>query len=157
MDRNFLRQAFSQFATGVTIITVKAENKIYGITVNSFTSLSLEPPLLLWCLANSDGDGVNSAHHFFKGAGKFSVSILSSAQGELARQASQHNQHELDPKLLCEKGFIKGALAGFACETKERIPVGDHLIIIGAVLGVEIFDASLTPLLFYKKLYRSLE
>jgi flavin reductase (DIM6/NTAB) family NADH-FMN oxidoreductase RutF len=157
MEKNILRQAFSQFATGVTIITIRRENKIYGMTVNSFTSVSLDPPLLLWCLAKENEGKEETSYALFKDIEDFSVTILSARQENYSRDSAQHNKHELTEDDLSEGLFLKGAIAGFSCVINKKIEAGDHTIMIGAIKQCKTFDETKTPLLFYKRQYRALE
>lgn len=155
MESETLRKAFSQFVTGVTIVSIKHAGRAYGITVNSFTSLSLDPPLLLWCLAR-DGEH-QASYELFKDAPSFFVSILDASQAELSRTIAKHNNHELTQDKLSEGLFIKNALVGFECSVDKKIEAGDHIIIIAAIKECKIFDENKKPLIFYQKQYRTLE
>jgi flavin reductase (DIM6/NTAB) family NADH-FMN oxidoreductase RutF len=127
-----LRDAFGLFATGVTIVTaLRPDGEPVGVTANSFSSVSLEPPLLLWCLAS----GSSAAPAFVPGA-EFAVHVLSHAQRELAL----HFARRLHEKF--EKGrkghgrhppHIAHALCRFDCSVIAVHPGGDHLIVVGQV------------------------
>ncbi len=153
-----LRGAFAHFATGVVLVTAwTPERRAVGLTVNSFSSVSLEPPLLLWCLGReSEAYGVLARTPFFGAA------ILTADQQEIAVWCSTPGQHDLAacPGLtLCEEESpaprIKGALSAFACRTQARTPAGDHLIILGRVLALDEARAG-EPLLYYRSNYRAL-
>ena len=142
-----LRQAFGKFATGVTIVTAAgAQGRAVGVTANSFSSLSLDPPLLLWSIARS-----SSNYAVFRRAGHFAVHILDYAQLALSRRFSARgvNRFEGVPvesgpggcPLLCDYHVR------FECSVSERHEGGDHLIMVGRILNVEHRPGS--PLLFY--------
>jgi len=131
-----LRDAFGLFATGVTVVTaVRPDGEPVGVTANSFTSVSLEPPLLLWCLAG----GSSGVPAFAPGA-DFAVHVLSHHQLEMALHFARrmHDKFEVDlhwrskphPPHLAE------ALCRFDCRVHAVHEGGDHLIIVGEVLAI---------------------
>jgi flavin reductase (DIM6/NTAB) family NADH-FMN oxidoreductase RutF len=143
-----LRNAFGHFATGVTIITTRGSaGEPVGMTINSFSSLSLDPPLVLWSLARSS---VNFAT--FHAATHFAVHVLGTGQSVLARQFATK---DIDRFLgvatsACASGIprLGEYHACFECETYARYDGGDHAIIIGRVLDVD--ERPGDPLLFYR-------
>ena len=132
-DRRHLRDCLGRFATGVTIVTACApDGTLAGLTVNSFNSLSLEPPLVLWSLglrASNLPTFLESTH--------FSVSVLGADQLALALRFSRpHADRFEDVPLHAGLGgapLIAGALAWFECESLARHTHGDHVLMIGAV------------------------
>ena len=136
-DRGFdsvhFRQALSQFATGVTVITTRlADGSFRGLTASSFNSVSLEPPLVLWSLSN----GANSLP-IFSGNSHYVINVLSAGQEELARRFSRRGE---DPfagtgYTLSRTGqpILDGAAAWFECHNRSRYPEGDHVIFVGEV------------------------
>ena len=133
-----LRDAFGLFATGVTIVTAKRpDGSLFGMTANSFTSVSLEPPLILWCLA-SNSSGVSA----FSAGAAFAVHVLCHEQRELALRFSRRTADKFEghPQL-------GGALCRFDCRVQALHAAGDHLIVIGEVLGIE--QQLGTPLAFH--------
>jgi len=149
-----LRNALGRFATGVTIVTTAApDGSPVGLTVNSFASLSLEPPLLLWSLRLA-----SPLLGAFRAAPRFAVNVLAESQLELSRSfASRHAHRFAQGEWLCgEDGVprLQGAAAGFLCETRSRQEEGDHLLIIGRVLAFT--DSHEPPLLFQGGRYRRL-
>jgi flavin reductase (DIM6/NTAB) family NADH-FMN oxidoreductase RutF len=132
-DRRDYRNALGQFATGVTIVTARAKGgRAIGLTVNSFTSVSLDPPLVLWCLSRQATD---FAH--FHAASRFAVNVLSSRQHDHSR----HFATTLADKFTGVESedapdgspLLKGATAHFICRVAGRFEGGDHLILLGEV------------------------
>ena len=154
MDTGDFRQALAQFATGVCLVTVDdSELGPLATTVNSFSSVSLDPPLVLWSIQNS------SDHlAVYTECPHFGISVLSSEQGALSGQYAQRGGHSAqaehfttgpqgEPKLI-------DALAHFTCAVYAVHPGGDHQIIVGEVLQFESREAA--PLIFYSGGYRAL-
>ena len=154
MDTGDFRQALGQFATGVCLVTVDdPELGPLATTVNSFSSVSLDPPLVLWSIQNS------SDHlAVYTECQHFGISVLSSEQGALSSQYAQRGCHSAqtehfktgpqgEPKLI-------DALAHFTCAAYAVHPGGDHQIIVGEVLQFESREAD--PLIFYSGGYRAL-
>jgi flavin reductase (DIM6/NTAB) family NADH-FMN oxidoreductase RutF len=133
-DSAHFRQALSQFATGVTVITTRlADGSFRGLTASSFNSVSLDPPLVLWSL----GAGANSLP-VFSGNSHYVINILSAGQQDLAMRFSRRT--ETDPfdgidYELSRTGLpiLKGAAAWFECHNRSRYPEGDHVIFVGEV------------------------
>lgn len=130
------RAALGQFATGVTVVTTTTPDGIpVGLTVNSFSSVSLEPQLVLWSLA----DGSPSLRAF-SDRGAFAINILATDQRHLGLRFSQKINNKFNG-VDYEFGFrdlplISGALAQIECETHSEIPAGDHVIFIGRVVNL---------------------
>ncbi len=146
IDPRALRDALGQFATGVTIITTRtAEDHPVGLTANSFASVSLDPPLVLWSAARS-----SMRHQHFAAAQCFGIHVLSEEQEALARHFTRDG---LDFTALdwtrTEAGLpvLNGVLARFECVTEATHEGGDHTIIIGRVTRF-LRDPQARPLLF---------
>lgn len=143
-----LRSAFGHYATGVAIITARgAGGQPVGMTANSFSSLSLDPPLVLWNIAHASGN-----YEAFRSADCFAVHVLHAGQGELARVFSTKN---IDRFAGVETSagasgapLLSDFHARFDCETHAHHEGGDHLIIVGRVLAAEVRAG--VPLLFYR-------
>jgi flavin reductase (DIM6/NTAB) family NADH-FMN oxidoreductase RutF len=133
-DTNHFRQALSQFATGVTVITTRlADGSFRGLTASSFNSVSLEPPLVLWSLSN----GANSLP-IFTGNSHYVINVLSAGQEELARRFARRdggNPFTSTPFELSRTGqpILTGVTAWFECHNRSRYPEGDHVIFVGEV------------------------
>lgn len=132
-DTRHMRACLGTFATGVAIITARAPDGAYiGLTANSFNSLSLTPPLVLWSL------GTRSTNlDAFLAASHFSVNVLSATQVELARRFARQgvNRFESVPLHAGLGGapLIDGAIGWFECETQSHSRHGDHVLFIGEV------------------------
>jgi flavin reductase (DIM6/NTAB) family NADH-FMN oxidoreductase RutF len=155
-DRRSFRAALGTFATGVTIITTHAEDgKPVGITANSFSSVSLDPPLILFSLARTA-----LSLKAFTAAKAFAVSILASDQGDLAnRFAVPSGDKWRDTKFIVGINgcpVITGALANFECEQHAIHDGGDHVILVGRVQRFERIAAG-EPLIFARGKFRALE
>jgi flavin reductase (DIM6/NTAB) family NADH-FMN oxidoreductase RutF len=148
------RQALGCFATGVTLVTtIDREGQPIAVTVNSFSSVSLEPPLVLFSLART-------ATRFadFEAAGRFAINVLTAEQRQLSDRFARSGQDLLDgvPHRLGAHGcpLIEGALATFECRTEARHDGGDHDIFVGAVDAITNAEAD-EPLLYYCGRYRA--
>ena len=138
-DVRAYRRALGGFATGVCVVTAHTIEGPFGITVNSFTSVSLEPPLVLWCL-----DVGSDRHDAFAGAERFAVHVLPVEDRDMSDrfawgvcQLSDDEFEVGDPT----PPRLKNALTRLDCLTHERIPMGDHLIVVGRVTAYEAADS----------------
>ncbi|WP_332653189.1 flavin reductase family protein [Brevundimonas sp.] len=129
------RQALGGFATGVCVVTAQTDEGPFGITVNSFTSVSLRPPLILWCL-----DRASWRHDAFATAERFAVHVLPVEDRELSDRFAwgvcQLSSDEFDSSSP-EPPRLKNALTRLDCVARDRIIMGDHLTIVGEVKGFE--------------------
>lgn len=140
-DPRAYRRALGSFATGVCVVTADSEDDgPLGITVNSFTSVSLEPPLVLWCLAET-----SERWPAFSRADHFAVHVLAADQKPLSDRFSRGiAKLEAEEVSWAPPGVpvLTGALARFVCRTTDRLPRGDHVILIGEVLGFGAREAA---------------
>jgi 3-hydroxy-9,10-secoandrosta-1,3,5(10)-triene-9,17-dione monooxygenase reductase component len=146
MDAQHLRLALGRFATGVTIITcVDAQGLRLGLTANSFNSLSLDPPLVLWSLRAS-----SASLPAFTAAGRFAVNVLSEAQVDLSRRFAARGDDKFAAGLwaLGEHGspVLAGCAAVFECVTHAQHAIGDHTLFVGRVLACS--ETPLPPLVY---------
>ena len=144
-----LRQVMSHYLTGVTIVTVmRPDGTPYGLTVNSFNSVSLDPPLILWSLDNK-----NSQLSLFSTASGFAVNIMAADQSQLCRRfASQEDDRFLGVDWVlgaCEQPLISNALAHIECQPWQIYAGGDHTIFVGEVISAQHF-ADRPPAAFFK-------
>ena len=151
-DRRDFRRALGQFATGVTVVTARAtDGRNLGITVNSFSSVSLSPPLILWSLARQA-----SSFADFTNCSYFAVNVLEARQHHFSRQFST----PLSDKFAgvdCSEGkagvpILNGAIAHFICRKVKQYDGGDHAIIVGEVEEYKYNEGE--PLVFHSGRYR---
>ena len=160
VDASAFRQAMGTFATGVTVVTVACDDgDMHGMTVNSFTSVSLDPMLVLVCL-NGSSRGVS----LIERAGAFAVNVLSAGQQDLSRWfASRHRPagQEMFDGVLFEPGetgcpVLADTAASFECRLRQSHRAGDHLIVLGEVVAL-VHRPRLEPLIFHSGTYNPLE
>ena len=137
LDERQLRDALAQFATGVTIVCARSPDQRYiGFTANSFNSLSLDPPLILWSLSHR-----SASLTAFEAAERYAVNVLSSAQVELARRFSRPHGDRFENVPLrlgwSAAPLIDGCVAWFECRHHARHRIGDHVLFIGEIVTVE--------------------
>ncbi|MRX49811.1 flavin reductase [Paracoccus sp. S-4012] len=140
------REALGRFATGVTVVTVAGPGGPVGMTVNSFTSVSLEPPLLLWCPARA-----SSRHAAFLAASHWAVHVLGSDQIDLCLRFTKGGAgFEGLPPLVNDDGvpILPAAAARFDCRLHAMHAGGDHSILVGEVRNVTIAGPADLPLVF---------
>ncbi|GAB5449737.1 MAG: flavin reductase family protein [Halioglobus sp.] len=150
-----LRDALGRFTTGVCLITTVTQQRTpLAMTANSFSSVSLDPPLVLWSLQeNSD------VYDVFAGARYFNINVLALEQQALSTQYARKGQHEIERAHYrdgkCGAPVIRDALVNFECEQEATYDGGDHLIIVGRVLDVQQRPSG-DPLLFFSGGYREI-
>ncbi|AGT11304.1 flavin reductase family protein [Paracoccus aminophilus] len=141
-----LRHALGRFATGVTVVTTAASHGPEGLTANSFSSVSLDPPLVMWCPALA-----SRRHDLFAGAKHWSIHVLGAEQLHISQRFTRNGPgfdalpHEITPEGI---PAISGTAARFDCETFAAHPAGDHTVVIGRVLRVTIGGPGDFPLVF---------
>jgi flavin reductase (DIM6/NTAB) family NADH-FMN oxidoreductase RutF len=143
------RRALGAFATGVAVVTAEDAQGALGLTINSFTSVSLDPPLILWCL-----DEVCDRRHAFHDAKVFGINVLA-AEDEAHSRRFAKGAGRMDPQEL-EHGrggapLLKGALARLECVTRQKMSLGDHTVIVGEVADFQVRDGD--GLLFFRGRY----
>jgi flavin reductase len=153
-----LRRTFGCFATGVTVVTCRVGARTHGITINSFTSVSLDPPLILVCI-----DKKTIAYQLLPEAGTFVVNVLAESQRQIceyfARRLAADPDDELAgiPYAAGETGapILDGTIAFLECRIAEIHPGGDHDIFVAEVVDAQIRSDE-TPLLFHRGRYPQL-
>lgn len=151
------REVMGNFATGITVVTTRGkDNQVYGLTVNAFTSVSLNPLLVLVCFDNR----LSSFSHFDHSR-RFGISMLSEAQEDLSKIFAKKDSER--PSHLYIEGpaglpLLRGALATLECETVAIHPGGDHHIVVGQVLSAETHEAKsgAQPILYFRGKYQRL-
>jgi flavin reductase (DIM6/NTAB) family NADH-FMN oxidoreductase RutF len=148
------RRACGRFATGVTIATVlDGQGAPHGLTVSSFTSVSLDPPLVLICL----GHAVTVIDYFRK-ATHFGINVLTAEQRSLSDRFARKGLDRFDglewERGACGVPLLPGVLAAIECRTHERFTSGDHDIFVGRMERMRVTDGA--PLLYYASGYREI-
>ncbi len=149
------RDALGRFATGVCVITGQSDNGApFGMTVNSFASVSLDPPLILWSLQN-DSDMYDT----FNTCKRWAVNILRADQQALSGRYAVKGEHDLDAAHF-EPGvtgipIMPDTLVSFECEEEARHAGGDHVILVARVLAMSHRDSG-APLVFCSGAYAEL-
>jgi 3-hydroxy-9,10-secoandrosta-1,3,5(10)-triene-9,17-dione monooxygenase reductase component len=151
------KDALASWASGVSIVATRAGDLVYGITVSSFTSLSLDPALILVCIASS-----NRMPAMVRESQRFAISLLSSDQGE-ASSAFARSGREPTPTFVgvpedrtpSGMPIVRGAIAHLECELHGELSFGDHIIIVGRVVEA-VTHPDKTPLVYYRRSYRTL-
>jgi flavin reductase (DIM6/NTAB) family NADH-FMN oxidoreductase RutF len=148
------RDALSAYATGVTVVTAVGPQGPSGATANAVTSLSLDPPMMLACL-----DRGSRTLTSVRAQGRFGVNALAAGQADLARRFSvKHPEAEkwggVEWSESEQLPRLAGALLWVACELRDLIDGGDHLILTGNVIEADARDGH--PLLFHRGDYRDL-
>jgi flavin reductase (DIM6/NTAB) family NADH-FMN oxidoreductase RutF len=155
-DIKGFRDAMGAFPTGIAVITAASQEMSHiGITVNSFTSVSLEPPLVLWCI-----DRRSRRYPHFEQAPGFTVSILASGHREVSARLARAGEHNLDGIALIPTELgppaLADSLAIFECARESVQEAGDHAILIGRVLRFARHDAAGAPLVYFRGRYGAL-
>ena len=149
------RAACAVFATGVTIATVlDAERQPHGLTVSSFVSVSLEPPLISICLGHAV-----SLIDTFRAASFFGINILAEEQQALSERFSRKGLDRFEgigwTLGAHEVPLLDGVLAAIECQVDQRIPVGDHDIFVGRMVDTRVCEGA--PLIHFSRAYRRLQ
>jgi flavin reductase (DIM6/NTAB) family NADH-FMN oxidoreductase RutF len=140
IEKDFFRQVMGQFTTGVTVVTARSNEGLAGLTVNSFTSVSLDPPLVLICI-----DLYSTALPFIRASGNFAVNVLTSEQEALSRCFATISSERYDH--FCHASYhiaatgspiLDGALAFIDCRIVAEYPGGDHAIFVAQVVAMGI-------------------
>lgn len=155
MDPALFRRACAQFATGIAIAsTLDSSGSPHGLTINSFTSVSMDPPLVLICIDRSAG-----LLSIFESAGHYGLSFLSAGQRDLSSRFARRGQNRFDGidwrPGLTGSPLIPGALAHLEGKITNIVEAGDHTVLIAQVISADIHSGR--PLLYYESGYRSLE
>lgn len=155
IDQYAFKKALRGWASGVTVVTSRADEKIHGMTVSAFSSVSADPPLVLVC-ANS----TSTTHAVIEEGGVFAVNILAEHQRDVSDlfASFEHEDSRLERVGWTEgetgAPLIDEALASLECTVVSAYREGSHTIYIGRVEAVHTTDAA--PLLYYQGRYRSL-
>ena len=155
IDHLAFRRACARFATGITVATaLDRDGAPHGMTVNSFASVSLDPPLLLICVDHS-----SVMLDLFRDSGRYGISVLSHSQRDLSQRFAERGQDRFNgtPWVPGQTGvpLLPDALAHFECEIRNIVNAGDHAILIAEVVALNAQEG--TPVVFFDSGYRRLE
>ncbi|MHB8509671.1 MAG: flavin reductase family protein [Candidatus Dormibacteria bacterium] len=151
VDERQFREACGHFATGVTVVTARnAVGEAHGFTANSFTSVSLDPPLVLVCVTRDI-----ASYAAMREASGFAVNILAAHQEELSRRFATPDLDKFAGLELIDGPYgaphLQGVVAILSARVHSRHPAGDHDIFIGEVTGCEVTTRA--PLVFFRGQY----
>ncbi|WP_175849734.1 flavin reductase family protein [Burkholderia cepacia] len=151
---NAFRHALGHFATGITVISaLDAQGKPYGATVSSFSSLSLDPPLIQWSLTTT-----SYSYPIFSQATHFAVNILASDQEDVSRIFCKPTDRfaQVESFVGLERlPLVAGCLGWIECSLERQIEAGDHTIFVGRVMRTRVENKS--PLVHWRGCYHPLE
>ena len=150
VNKDNFKKTLSAFATGITVVATKYNSKLYGKTINSFSSLSLSPPLILFSLDNK-----SSKLNIFQKSEKITINILSKKQKLISNNFAKKNPdwQNIDYDLLKNGNpIIKNCVSNLDCKIIDKIKKGDHIIFICQVSHV-INNDKLKPLIYYNSKY----
>jgi flavin reductase (DIM6/NTAB) family NADH-FMN oxidoreductase RutF len=156
IDPRTLRQTVGRFVTGVTVVAIDVDGEIRAMTANSFTSLSLDPPLVLFCLGKETKAGLQI--HTAPG---FAVSILRNDQRDLSSYFAGAWKADEPPPFTFTAWDggprLDGCVAAVGCKMRAIHEGGDHWIVVGEVIDIHRTEAHKVPLVFYGGGYVSLK
>jgi flavin reductase (DIM6/NTAB) family NADH-FMN oxidoreductase RutF len=157
IDPELLRRGMRQWASGVTVVTSMNAGERHGMTVNSFTSISLEPPLVLVSIEQG-----RRTHEMIVASQVFGITLLCVEQQEISDRFAGRIAENKDRfvglntyTLKSGVSFISGGLAGMDCRVMSAIDAGDHTLFIGDVVDIFI-DSGHRPLIYYNRNYHRL-
>jgi flavin reductase (DIM6/NTAB) family NADH-FMN oxidoreductase RutF len=154
IDDTQFRQVMGHFASGVTVVTTELQGQLYGLTVSSFTSLSLDPQLILICIDRKLG-----THEILQAAGRFAINILAKDQEHLSRRFASRDIDKYQGVAYHVGGqgvpLLEGVLATIECRIHSTAPGGDHTVFVGEVVDAQVFEGE--PLLYYRSGYHELQ
>lgn len=153
IDDARFKLAMSHFASGVTVVTAEHDGRMFGMTVASFASLSLRPPLVLVCIEKSV-----KTHEAIAAAGVFGISILDRQQQDVSNRFASKADDKFSGVEIRrgETGapLLQNALTSIECRLHAQFPGGDHTIFVGEVVDIRTNEGA--PLVYYRSGYREL-
>jgi flavin reductase (DIM6/NTAB) family NADH-FMN oxidoreductase RutF len=149
------RDVMGRFATGVTVVTTANQGRLDGFTASSFSSVSLEPPLVLVCIGKDA-----TCHDAFSDGGCFAINILTADQAELSVRFSSDVGDRFDgvehERWVTGAPILEGALAAIDCTLHAKHEGGDHTILVGRVERLGPIREETEPLIYYRGAYRAI-
>jgi flavin reductase (DIM6/NTAB) family NADH-FMN oxidoreductase RutF len=155
LDLRQLRSTLGRFVTGVTVVTCRSETgERWGFTANSFTSVSLDPPLVMVCLAKTA-----VCHDAFMKANNFAINILSDGQRAISGTFASRKEDKFEgvelKSINTVNPVVEGVTAWLDCEAYQKLELGDHTVLVGRVLDFGSED--ITPLGYFAGSYVSFD
>lgn len=152
IDQAAFREVLGHFCTGVVVITGLLDGEPVGMTCQSFSSVSLDPPLVMFCPAKA-----STTWPSLRRAGRFAVNVLSAYQAQLSRDFAVSGGRKFDGKTwqpgITGAPLIVDAIAYVECIVAQVYDAGDHEIVLGRVIALERSTANAMPLLFFRSRY----
>jgi flavin reductase (DIM6/NTAB) family NADH-FMN oxidoreductase RutF len=153
------RHALGRFATGIAVITTRYDGRDHAMTVNSFSSVSLDPPLVLFSC-----EKIARFHEAVTASGTWAASVLAASQLDASRWFALRGRPFEDQfaafatreALEVEALVLEGCIAAVECRTVGAYEGGDHTVIVGEVVAVSVREPEVEPLLYYGGRYRTL-
>ncbi len=154
VSKHEFKLALAQFPAGVTVVTMQSGESLLGITVTAFSSLSLEPPLVLICIDHGAGihDHLAPGRHFAVNLLAADQEVLSNAFASKSPDRFAGVQHSPGPH---GSPLLAGAVMAIECQVMERLPGGDHTIVVGQIEFTQV-DEQREPLLYARGKYQRL-
>jgi len=150
VTENEFRDTLARWASGVTVVTARADGEPVGMTAASFSSLSLDPPLVLVCVATSA-----QAHAGLVGAPGFAIHVLGASQAEMSARFARPGPGKFadlpDERGAFDAPLLPYGVARLVCERHDAVDGGDHTILIGRVVSTDL--AGTDPLLYCNRAY----
>ena len=151
IDPSEIREALGSFATGVTVITTRVDGQLYGLTANSFTSVSLAPPVLLFCIGRA-----RRCYDAFAFTDSFTINVLNSTQRGLSDRFATSGDDKWRELRYVEDALgnvmFPDAAAVFSCAKRQTIEAGDHMIVLGEVVRFHQ-NTTVDPLVYCRSQY----
>ncbi len=161
VDADTFKACLGRFASGVTVLTVAGEDGDHGMTASAFSSVSLDPPLVLVCVGNG-----KETHDRVRSAGSFAINVLAETQVSVSNRfagwwpqgGSKWADLDVDRAPVSRAAWIGGALANLDCTLHAVHESGDHTIFVGRIEHARLIEppaAGLAPLLYFNGSYRT--
>lgn len=151
------KETLGSWASGVSVVTTREDDLLYGLTVSSFASVSLEPALVSICISNG-----NRAAGMIEGSGWFAVSVLSADQEDASNYFARRGREPTEGFVEIDGAWtqsglpiVQGSIAWVVCDVHQAVLAGDHTLFIGSVRDAGS-DPDLEPLLYWRRGYRRL-
>ncbi len=153
IDPNEFRSVLGHFPTGVTVVSGRDSEGAHGLAVGSFFSVSLEPPLVGFCVGESSKSWAKISRN-----GRFAVNVLSEHQAEVSnvfagKSDDKFAEVDWEPSPVTGSPWITDAVAHIDCDLEDTFPGGDHQIVVGRVRSMQVHRAEHGPLIFLKGAY----